>query len=110
MKLSTMLLATASSILLTVMVMYQAAAALPRTGPPTAVPGAHEKAFWRAIVKNDFRPPANSSVEGLAHELSGYLGSDDPELRDNLAYSILTSWIYRKRLLDVDAVHKFLAV
>src|SRR3954471_49525 len=109
MKLSTMLLATASTILFTVMVMYQAAAAPPRTGSPTAVAGAHDKVFWRTIVKNDFNPPANSSVEGLAYELSGYLGSDDPELRDNLAYSILTSWIYQKKLLDAAAVRKLQA-
>jgi len=35
----------------------------------------------------------------LVRELSGYLGSTDPELRDDLAYSILDAWIvYRNQL------------
>ena len=35
----------------------------------------------------------------MVRELSGYLGSPDPELRDDLAYSILDVWIvYRNQL------------
>src|SRR3954464_15381302 len=109
MNLSMKLFSSVSKTLLTFIVICQAVAAQQRTEPGTAVGGDHDKALWRAIVKNDFAPPPNSSVEVLAHELSGYLGSDDPELRDNLAYSILTNWIYQKKLLDAAAVRKLQA-
>jgi hypothetical protein len=45
----------------------------------------HKSAFWRAIAKNEYRLPAGEQVFPLVRELSGYLGSSDPELRDNLA-------------------------
>jgi hypothetical protein len=60
----------------------------------------HGKAFWQAIAKNDFQVPAGESLPELAGELSGMLGSADPELRDEIAYTILAYWIYEKRLLS----------
>jgi hypothetical protein len=56
----------------------------------------HERSFWQAIAKNKYAVPEHESADALAHELSGLLASPDPELRDDLAYSILTTWIYRK--------------
>lgn len=56
----------------------------------------HDRAFWRAIAKAKYAVPEGESAEALAVELSGLLGSPDPELRDDLAYSILSTWIYRK--------------
>ncbi len=55
----------------------------------------HSRAFWRAIAQSKDAVPAHESADGLAHELSGLLASPDPELRDDLAYSILARWIYR---------------
>jgi hypothetical protein len=43
--------------------------------------------------------PAGQTAQRLAPELIGSLGSPDPELRDDLALSILTSWIYQQKLL-----------
>src|SRR5262249_46542229 len=40
------------------------------------------------------------SAANLARELTTNLGSPDPELRDDLSFSILTSWIYQKKLLS----------
>lgn len=59
----------------------------------------HDKAYWRAIAKDDYAVPANESAGALAHEVSQLLGSPDPELRDDLAYSILVRWIYRLKVL-----------
>jgi Protein of unknown function (DUF2785) len=55
----------------------------------------HDREFWRAIPQNKYAVPANESADALAHELSAMLASADPELRDDLAYSILARWIYR---------------
>jgi hypothetical protein len=60
----------------------------------------HDKAFWRAIAKDNYSVPANQSAGALAHEVSELLGSPDPELRDDLAYSILVRWIYRLNVLQ----------
>jgi uncharacterized membrane protein len=60
----------------------------------------HDKAYWRAIAKNDYAVPANESAGALAREVSQLLGSPDPELRDDLAYSILVRWIYRLKVLQ----------
>jgi hypothetical protein len=56
----------------------------------------HDRSFWQAIVKNKYAVPESESGDVLAHELSGLLASPDPELRDDLAYSILATWIYRR--------------
>jgi hypothetical protein len=66
----------------------------------TAQSPAHDRAFWQSIAKNKYAVPEHGSADALAHELSGLLASPDPELRDELAYSILTSWIYRRTLLS----------
>lgn len=56
----------------------------------------HDRSFWRSIATNKYAVPEGASADELAHELSGLLASPDPELRDDVAYSILASWIYRK--------------
>lgn len=56
----------------------------------------HDRSFWIAITKNKFAVPEHESADELSRELSVLLASPDPELRDDLAYSILTTWIYRK--------------
>lgn len=60
----------------------------------------HGREYWRSIVKNHYAVPSGQAVFSLALELSGYLGSTDPELRDDLAYSILYSWIAEQRKLS----------
>ena len=60
----------------------------------------HDRAFWRAIAQDHYAVPANQSAAALSHELGQLLGSPDPELRDDLAYSILASWIYRPNILQ----------
>jgi len=65
----------------------------------------HDREFWRDVAKHHYEVPVGESSGALAHELSGILGSPDPELRDDLAYSILARWIYRGNL-DADDVRK----
>lgn len=55
----------------------------------------HERAFWRSITATNYAVPEHESPDALAPELSSLLASPDPELRDDLAYSILARWIYR---------------
>jgi hypothetical protein len=53
----------------------------------------HDKAFWKAIIANEFKLPIGYSADDLAPELIGYLSLPDPELRDEIGVEILTSWI-----------------
>jgi uncharacterized protein DUF2785 len=63
------------------------------------IPPTHDRQFWRDIAKNKYAVPDNQSAFALAQELSSYFASPDPELRDELAYSILDVWIvYRNHL------------
>jgi len=64
----------------------------------------HDRNFWRAIAAAKYAVPEGESPDALSHELSGLLASPDPELRDDLAYSILTRWIYRLKLLSQPAL------
>jgi len=65
---------------------------------------AHDVAFWRAVARDRYTPPANTTAAALADELVGMLASSDPEQRDDIAYSTLASWIYQQKLLDAAAL------
>jgi hypothetical protein len=60
----------------------------------------HDRNFWRAIVKQQYAVTEHESADALARELSALLASPDPELRDDLSYSILARWIYRQNTLS----------
>lgn len=64
----------------------------------------HDKDFWRAILKQHAAVPEHESADALAHELSTMLASPDPELRDDLAYSILARWILRGNVLSTSTL------
>ena len=72
------------------------ASAQSASGPP------HDKPFWRAIAENKYQIPPYEKPFALAQELSSYLGSSDPELRDDLAYTILTMWIVRRQQFSTE--------
>jgi hypothetical protein len=63
-------------------------------------PVVHDRDFWRAIVRNGYAVPEKQQAFPLVRELSSYLGSRDPELRDDLAYSIIATWIVRQKQLS----------
>lgn len=60
----------------------------------------HDRPFWREIAKNKYALPQGQSAFSLARELSSDLASPDPELRDDLAYSILDVWIVYRNYLS----------
>ena len=62
---------------------------------------AHDKAYWRSIVAQNYAVPEGGSPFELIVELTGSLGSADPELRDEFGYGIPSAWIYRDKLLAV---------
>ncbi len=71
-------------------------------------PTPHDKAFWLAITGNDYRVPDGESADALVIELNQYLGSTDPQLRDDFAYSIAAAWIYRDKRLSNDTLRSLL--
>jgi hypothetical protein len=77
-------------------------ALLPATAAVAAP--AHDVAFWRAVARDHYTPPANTAAATLAGELVDMLASPDPEQRDDIAYSTLASWIYQQKLLDAAAL------
>jgi hypothetical protein len=74
------------------------------------VPGkpAHDREFWRSIAKNHYAVPEGQQVFPLLQELSGYFGSPDSELRDDLAYSITTVWIKHQKQISTDELSSLL--
>src|SRR5215469_10893133 len=60
----------------------------------------HSRQYWRQIAAAHYALPAGEKAFPLAQELSHYLASPDPELRDDLAYSILDTWLVRQKLLS----------
>ncbi len=63
---------------------------------------AHGKEYWRGIAAKKYEVPEGEKAFALAKELSANLKSPDPELRDDLAYSILTEWILEKNAFTAE--------
>ena len=61
-----------------------------------------EKTFWKSIQANDYAIPEGYTVEQLTPELLGFLGSPDPELRDDFTLPILAYWMYRGNYTSMD--------
>jgi hypothetical protein len=78
-------------------------------GQPRGAQAVHDKTYWRHIVDAKFEPPAGATAAGLTGELLDQLGAPDPELRDDLTFSILTAWIYQKKLLGADELRAAIA-
>ena len=56
--------------------------------------------YWTAIRESDFAVPEGEQPYPLLVEMNELLGSTDPVLRDDVAYSAAARWVYRKRLLS----------
>ncbi|GAA1250013.1 DUF2785 domain-containing protein [Oryzihumus leptocrescens] len=48
---------------------------------------------WHAVQAEQFAPPAGGSIPSLVGELAEMLTSPDPQVRDELAFSALATWI-----------------
>jgi hypothetical protein len=55
-----------------------------------------DKEFWVSVAKNDYAIPAGHTLNELRETLFGYLGSTDPELRDDIAYVVYANWLKRE--------------
>lgn len=56
--------------------------------------------YWIAIRASDFAVPEGAQPYSLLVEMNDLLGSTDPVLCDDVAYSAAARWVYRKRLLS----------
>lgn len=54
-----------------------------------------DKEFWITISNNEYAVPEGHSLEHLTGLLFSYLGSTDPELRDEIAYVVYANWLKR---------------
>jgi Protein of unknown function (DUF2785) len=57
---------------------------------------------WKAIMADEFRPPAGTTAAALVPELVAYLGSPDPVRRDDVAYQVLDRWIRTQVLAEAE--------
>lgn len=55
-----------------------------------------DKDFWISISKNDYQIPKGYTLANLTDILFSYLGSTDPELRDDIAYVVYANWLERE--------------
>jgi len=55
-----------------------------------------DKEFWNSIIKNDYKIPDEHSLKELTEILFGYLGSTDPDLRDDIAYMVYANLLKRE--------------
>jgi hypothetical protein len=56
-----------------------------------------DKQFWLALTNNDYQVPDGHTLNELTRELFGYLGSTDPELRDDIAYIVYANFLKREK-------------
>ena len=61
-----------------------------------------DKDFWASLAKNDYQVPDGHTLENLTEVLFGYLGSTDPELRDEIAYIVYANWLKRQMVSSDD--------
>lgn len=52
-----------------------------------------DKALWASIANNGYKIPIGHSLEELTNTLFGYLGSTDPQLRDEIAYIVYANFL-----------------
>lgn len=72
-----------------------------RASSASVSPTLERREYWRAVVREQSRLPRDRTAAQFALELEPWLASTDPELRDDLAYTILSGWIVRGAIEDV---------
>lgn len=60
----------------------------------------HDRNFWMTLRSSGFRLPPGEPALPLALEAAALLGSTDSELRDDIAYEALETWVYREQRLN----------
>lgn len=85
-------------------------ASLAAAGAAAGEPPGHGREFWRGIVEAGYAVPQGESAASLIVELSGLLGSRDPEERDTFGYGIPARWIYVQKLLSPEDLRRIMAL
>lgn len=52
-----------------------------------------EKEFWNQLASDKYKVPDGYSLHDLTKTIFGYLGSTDPDLRDDIAYIVYATWL-----------------
>lgn len=60
--------------------------------------------FWHAVRARGYRLPEHADLGALTDELLAMLGSPDGDLRDDIAYATLATWL-RERRYTTQALH-----
>jgi Protein of unknown function (DUF2785) len=60
----------------------------------------HDRNFWVTLRSSGFKLPPGEPALPLALEAAALLGSTDSELRDDIAYEALETWVYREQRLS----------
>jgi hypothetical protein len=55
-----------------------------------------DKEFWASIIQNDYKIPSGHTRKELTEALFSYLPSTDPDLRDEVAYTVYANWLERE--------------
>jgi hypothetical protein len=55
-----------------------------------------DKEIWTSLAKTDYKIPEGYSLQELTKTLFGYLGSTDPELRDDIGYIVYANFLKRE--------------
>lgn len=78
--------------------------------PASAQAPVYDATFWRAVAANEFKVPTSQPMPAMLDSLTALLGSSDPVLRDDVAYSTLANWIYRQRVVSVEERRRLLGL
>src|SRR4051812_38454929 len=73
---------------------------LAAAAPAAAQPAPASRDSWIALAKGGFVVPDGRTAIDLLVEMNALLASDDPVLRDDVAYSAAERWILRDRRLS----------
>lgn len=68
-----------------------------------------DKTFWQSLSENEFVIPNGHNVQQLTPALIELLGSTDPVLRDDIAYSALIYWVTKQQLYSADELRQLTA-
>ena len=81
-------------------------------GAPTVVwsQDARTRTDWIALKDGGFAIPSGQTAVGLLTEMQPLLGSPDPVLRDDVAFSAAEKWIVRDKVVAPDEVRRLMAV
>lgn len=75
---------------------------------PSATAQTRTREQWVALAQGGFAVPAGETPYGLLVEMNALLGSPDPVLRDEVAYSAAAMWIVSRRLVGPDDLRRLI--